>query len=78
MLGAPPALAGRFKLDDERPWKKWMVLTAMRSEAIRNIGWIIPLKDGKKLQNFQQESKGIVIHQRNSRDQTRRIETKSS
>jgi hypothetical protein len=48
MLGPPPALIGRFKLDDTRQWKNGDVLTAVESDAIRNIRWVIPLKDGRK------------------------------
>jgi hypothetical protein len=41
MLGAPPTLAGRFKLDDTRPWKQGDVSTAVESDTTKNIRWII-------------------------------------
>jgi hypothetical protein len=48
MLGAPPTLAGRFRLDDTRPWKQGDVLTAVEANSLRLIQWSIPAKDSTR------------------------------
>jgi hypothetical protein len=45
-LGATTTLAGRFKLNDTRPWVQDEVLTAEDVDRIRPTKWIIQAKDG--------------------------------
>jgi hypothetical protein len=56
MLGAPPAMAGRFRIEDTRPWKTGNVLTVVEVESNRPIRWSIPAKDGSRyVRNWETE-----------------------
>jgi hypothetical protein len=48
MLGAPPTLTGRFRIEGSLPWKQGDVLTAVELESLRPMQWSIPAKDGTR------------------------------
>jgi hypothetical protein len=48
ILGAPPTMAGRLRIEDTRPWKPGNVLTVVEVESNRLIQWSFPAKDGSR------------------------------